>query len=157
MVESTTRDDRPADLRRVLVVAGWVAAGFVAVGTALGELPDGTERAVVVTLTVVGLGLWRVSLNPRVTDQRLLFACLVGAGLLGAIIDRLNRHGPGRTGREDQLLQLLCQCLHLSFDRDEIGDLLGGEPAAGLACHIAGLDRGEDRLGLTGGDVPLWR
>jgi signal transduction histidine kinase len=94
MVESTTRDDRPADLRRVLVVAGWVAAGFVGVGTALGELPDGTERAVVVTLTVVGLGLWLVSLNPRVSDQRLLFACLVGAGLIGAIIDRLNPHGP---------------------------------------------------------------
>ena len=94
MVESTTRDDRPADLRRVLVVAGWVAAGFVAVGTVLGELPDGTARAVVVTLTVVGLGLWLVSLSPRVTDQRLLFACLVGAGLLGAIIDRLNPHGP---------------------------------------------------------------
>ena len=36
MVESTTRDDRPADLRRVLVVAGWVAAGFVAVGTVPG-------------------------------------------------------------------------------------------------------------------------
>ena len=94
MVESTTRDDRPADLRRVLVVAGWVAAGFVGVGTALGELPDGTERAVVVALTVVGLGLWLVSLTLRVTDQRLLFAALVGAGLLGALIDRLNPHGP---------------------------------------------------------------
>ena len=48
----------------------------------------------VLTLTVVGLGLWLVSLNPRVTDQRLLFACLVGAGLIGAVIDRLNPHGP---------------------------------------------------------------
>jgi signal transduction histidine kinase len=94
MVEITTRDDRPADLRRVLVVAGWVAAGFVGVGTVLGDLPDGTERAVVLTLTVVGLALWLVSLNPRVTDQRLLFAWLVGAGLIGAVIDRLNPHGP---------------------------------------------------------------
>jgi signal transduction histidine kinase len=49
---------------------------------------------VVLTLTVVGLALWLVSLNPRVTDQRLLFAWLVGAGLIGAVIDRLNPHGP---------------------------------------------------------------
>jgi signal transduction histidine kinase len=48
----------------------------------------------VMTLTVAALGLWLVSLRPRVSDQRILFACLVGAGLLGAIIDRLNPHGP---------------------------------------------------------------
>ncbi len=94
MGENATRDDRPADLRRVLVVAGWVAAGFVGVGTVLGELPDGTARVAVVSLTMVGLGLWLVSLNARLTDHRLLFACLVGAGLLGASIDRLNPHGP---------------------------------------------------------------
>lgn len=94
MVESTTRDDRPADLRRVLVVAGWVAAGFVGVGTLVEELPAGTGGVVVMTLTVVGLALWLVPLNPRLTDQRLLFGCLVGAGLLGAVIDRLNPHGP---------------------------------------------------------------
>ena len=94
MVDNTTRDDRPADLRRAMVVAGWVAAGFVAVGTLVGELPDGTGSVVVVALTVVGLALWLVSLNPRLTDQRLLFACLVGAGVLGAVVDR-----PTRTGR----------------------------------------------------------
>lgn len=94
MVESTARDDRPADLRRVMVVAGWVAAGFVGVGTVAGGLPAGTTRVVVVTLTVVGLALWLVSLTPRLVDQRLLFACLVGAGLLGAVVDRLTPHGP---------------------------------------------------------------
>ena len=94
MVETTTHDERPADLRRVLVVAGWVAAGFVGVGTVLGELPEGTARVIVVTLTAAGLALWLVSLDSRLTDQRLLFACLVGAGLLGAVIDRLNPHGP---------------------------------------------------------------
>ncbi|MGB7818288.1 MAG: sensor histidine kinase [Ornithinibacter sp.] len=93
MVENTS-EDRPADLRRVLVIAGWVAAGFVGVSTLLGQLPDGGLRVVVLTSTLAGLGLWVVSLNPRLTDERVLFACLVGAGLLGAVIDRLNPHGP---------------------------------------------------------------
>ena len=62
--------------------------------TLLGQLPDGGLRVVVLTSTLAGLGLWVVSLNPRLTDERVLFACLVGAGLLGAVIDRLNPHGP---------------------------------------------------------------
>lgn len=94
MVENTSGDDRPADLRRLLLVAGWVAAACVAVGTVIGQLPEGSERAVVLGLTVVGLALWLVSLTPRTTEPRLLFAVLLGAGLLGAVIDRLNPHGP---------------------------------------------------------------
>jgi signal transduction histidine kinase len=87
--------DRPADLRRVMVVAGWVAATFIAVGTAVGRLPSsGGTRTAVVAMTAVALVLWLVSLSLQVTDTRVLVACLLGAGLLGAAIDRLNPHGP---------------------------------------------------------------
>lgn len=94
MADTATRVDRPADLRRVLVLAGWVSAGFVAVGTVLGQLPGGSRGVTVVGLTAAGLGLWLVSLDRRVTNQRVLAGCLIGAGLLGATVDRINPHGP---------------------------------------------------------------
>ncbi|HEY3535526.1 MAG TPA: sensor histidine kinase [Pedococcus sp.] len=78
-----------------MVVAGWVAATFIAVGTAVGRLPSsGGARTAVVVMTAVALVLWLVSLSLRVTDPRVLLACLLGAGLLGAAIDRVNPRGP---------------------------------------------------------------
>ncbi len=95
MFATAIRTDRPADLRRVLVLAGWISAAFVAVGTLVGQLPHShADRAAVLVMTVVGLGLWLVSLSLRVTDVRVLTGCLVGAGLLGAVVDRANPHGP---------------------------------------------------------------
>ena len=58
-------------------------------------------------------------------------------------------------GRDDHLLQLAGEDLGLLLDRDELRDLFGGEPSAGLAGYVAGLDRREDPLGLAGGDVLL--
>ncbi len=86
---------RPADLRRVMVGAGWVAAGFVALGTAVGRLPESpVARTAVVVMTAVALALWLVSLSQRVTDPWVLLGLLVGAGLLGAAVDRLDPSGP---------------------------------------------------------------
>ena len=87
---------RPADLRRVMVGAGWVAAGFVALGTAVGRLPEFRvfARTAVVVMTAVALALWLVSLSQRVTDPWVLLGLLVGAGLLGAAVDRLDPSGP---------------------------------------------------------------
>ncbi|HEX6917599.1 MAG TPA: hypothetical protein VF140_05925, partial [Phycicoccus sp.] len=93
---STAPADRPTtDLRRVMVVAGWVAAGFVAVGTLVGRLPaSGGARTAVVAMTALALVLWLTSLSLRVSDPRVVVALLVGAGLLGAAVDRLNPTGP---------------------------------------------------------------
>ncbi|HMM96289.1 histidine kinase [Phycicoccus sp.] len=87
-------DARPADLRRVMVLAGWVAAAFVAVATLVGGLPPGGRGVAVALMTVLALALWLGSLSTRVTDERLLLALLVGAGLLGAAVDRLDPSGP---------------------------------------------------------------
>ncbi len=87
--------DRPTDLRRVMVVAGWVAALFVAGGTVLGGLPDREPtRTAVLAMTALALVLWLASLSLRVSDPRAIVAVLVGAGLLGAAVDRLDPSGP---------------------------------------------------------------
>lgn len=89
------RADRPADLRRVMVVVGWASAAFIAVGTVAGQLPsDAGRRAMVLLLTAFAVALWLVSLSLRVSDRRVLVGALVGAGVAGALIDTLNPHGP---------------------------------------------------------------
>ena len=60
----------------------------------------------------------------------------------------------GRPRCEDHLLQLAGERRDLLLDDDQLGDLLGGEPASGLAGHVTRFDRRQDRLGLAGGDVP---
>ena len=53
----------------------------------------------------------------------------------------------------DRGLQLGLDLLQLRVDRDQVGDLLGGHPAAGLAGDVTGPDGGEHGLGLGGGQV----
>lgn len=92
----TTRDQRPAELRRVLVVGGRVAAAVILVSTALGGLPSASApRAAAAAITVVALTLWLVALDQRVTRVGVLTACLVIAGVGGAALDVLHPRGPG--------------------------------------------------------------
>lgn len=89
------RTDRPADLRRVMVVAGWASAAFIAVGTLVGQLPgDPGRRAAVLGLTALALVLWLVALRPATTDPRVLTIGFGGTGVLGAVLDALEPHGP---------------------------------------------------------------
>lgn len=67
---------------------------------------------------------------------------------------------PGRSIRcepraQDHGLELGGRLLDLGLDRDQLGQLLDGDPAAGLAGDVAGADGGQHRLGLAGGDVAL--
>ena len=95
MTSLRLRADRPADLRRVLVVAGWASAAFIAVGTLAGQLPAAPgRRTLVLALTATAVGLWLLALRPRTTDVRVLTATLVASGVIGAVIDVLNPHGP---------------------------------------------------------------
>ncbi len=88
--------DQQARLRRLLLVAGWVAAAVIVVSTLVGGLPEtGTGRAVTGVLTAAALGLWLLALSPRVDDPRLLLAALVPVGLLGAALDVIAPSGPG--------------------------------------------------------------
>jgi signal transduction histidine kinase len=92
----TTPDQRPAELRRLLVVGGRVAAAVIVVSTALGGLPPaGTSRVVAAVITIVALALWLVALDQRVTSAGVLTACLVSAGIGGAVLDVLHPRGPG--------------------------------------------------------------
>ena len=43
--------------------------------------------------------------------------------------------------------------LDLGLDRDQFGELVGGDASAGLAGDVTGADGGQHGLGLTGGDV----
>ena len=54
---------------------------------------------------------------------------------------------------EHRGLELGLDLLQLRIDGDQVGELLGGHPAAGLAGDVAGPDSGEHRLGLQGGEV----
>jgi hypothetical protein len=45
--------------------------------------------------------------------------------------------------------------LHLRLDRDQVGELLGSYPAAGLPGDSARARRSQDGLGLQGGEIPL--
>ena len=45
--------------------------------------------------------------------------------------------------------------LHLGLDRDELGELFGGDPSSGLPGQVPGSDGGEHAFGLSGGDVLL--
>lgn len=84
------------DLRRLLVIAGWVAAAVIAVSTAASGVPSGAgPAAATIGLTVVALALWLVALQPGITDQRLLATCLVVSGVSGAALDLLHPSGPG--------------------------------------------------------------
>ena len=47
------------------------------------------------------------------------------------------------------------RALDLLLDRDQVGQLVRGDAAAGLPGEVARTDAGEDRLGLQGGDVLL--
>ena len=60
-----------------------------------------------------------------------------------------------RSAGQDHDLELGGGGLDLLVDRDQLGDQLGGEPAAGLPGQVPGPHRGEDRLGLSGGQVLL--
>jgi hypothetical protein len=75
---------------------------------------------------------------------------------------------PGRAGRADavqvhqsaaggghQLLEFLVGLLGPPVDPFEVADQLGGHPAAGLADDVAGSRRGQQRLGLRGGQAGL--
>ena len=56
-------------------------------------------------------------------------------------------------------LELLVGGLLAGVDPLQVGDQLGGDPAAGLAGGVAGSDLGQQRLGLGGGQVllrPAW-
>jgi hypothetical protein len=57
----------------------------------------------------------------------------------------------------DHRLQLFREGLELLLHRDQVRELVGGDPAAGLACHVARTDAGQERLGLRGGEVLLDR
>lgn len=84
------------DLRRLLVIAGWVAATVIAISTVASGLPSGAwQGAATIGLTVLALALWLVALVPGITDTRVLTACLVGAGVAGAVLDLLYPAGPG--------------------------------------------------------------
>lgn len=92
----STSDQRPAELRRLLVIGGRIAAAVILVSTALGGLPSApTPRAAAAAITVVALGLWLVALDQRVTRLDVLTACLVTAGVGGAALDVLHPRGPG--------------------------------------------------------------
>ena len=86
---------RTGVLRRLLVIAGWVAAAVIAVSTVASGLPSGSGQAAPPSLTVLALALWLVALRPGVTDTRLLTTCLVGTGIAGAVLDLLHPSGPG--------------------------------------------------------------
>ena len=45
--------------------------------------------------------------------------------------------------------------LQLRIHRDQVGELLGGDPSSGLPSDITRPDGGEHRLGLQGGKVLL--
>lgn len=92
----STSDQRPAELRRLLVIGGRVAAAVILVSTGLGGLPSApAPRAAAAAITVVALGLWLVALDQRVTRASVLTACLVTAGVGGAVLDVLQPKGPG--------------------------------------------------------------
>jgi hypothetical protein len=55
----------------------------------------------------------------------------------------------------DQRLELGGGLLHLRLNRGQVGELLGGDPASGLARDVARADGREDRLGLQGSQVLL--
>ena len=63
-------------------------------------------------------------------------------------------HQRGAAG-QDHRLELGLDLLHLRLDRDQVGQLLGGDPAAGLPGQVPGPHRGQDRLGLQRGQVLL--
>jgi hypothetical protein len=86
---------RTGVLRRLLVIAGWVAAAVIAVSTVASGLPSGSGQAAPPSLTVLALALRLVALRPGVTDTRLLTTCLVGTGIAGAVLDLLHPSGPG--------------------------------------------------------------
>jgi hypothetical protein len=63
-------------------------------------------------------------------------------------------HQVRAAGQHDRL-ELGSGLLDLRLDRDQLGQLLGCDPAAGLAGDVTRADRGEHRLGLAGGDVAV--
>ena len=56
----------------------------------------------------------------------------------------------GRAGGQHHLLQLAGERLDLLLDHDQVGELFGGEPAAGLPRDVAWPHRRQDGLGLAG-------
>jgi len=68
--------------------------------------------------------------------------------------DAVNVHQVGATF-EDERLELGGGLLHLCLDRDQFGELLGGDPSSCLPGDVARAHRSEHSLGLTGGDVLL--
>ncbi len=66
--------------------------------------------------------------------------------------DAVQVHQPGAASQDDGL-EFGGGLLDLRFDRDQFGELFGGDPAAGLPGDVTRSDRGEHGLGLTGGDV----
>jgi hypothetical protein len=60
-------------------------------------------------------------------------------------------HQPGAGGGGEFLVGLL----GASVGRLEVTDQLSGDPAAGLADRVPGADRGQQRLGLRGGQALL--
>ena len=81
----------------MFVIAGWIAAAVIAIGTLTGGLPNSPPSAVAASaaLTVAALVLWLVSLSASVTDTRVLAIALVITGLSGAALDLLHPAGPG--------------------------------------------------------------
>ena len=63
-------------------------------------------------------------------------------------------HQPA-AGAVDQVGEFLFRDLDLLVDDDEFGDQLGGQPAAGLADHVARADGAQQGAGLLGGQELL--
>src|SRR5829696_5210811 len=61
----------------------------------------------------------------------------------------------GRLGGGDRGLESLVEVLELAVQPGQVFDQVGGELAAGLAGDVSGSDRGDYRLGLLGGQIPL--
>jgi hypothetical protein len=66
--------------------------------------------------------------------------------------DAVDVHQTGAAGEHDRL-QLGGRLLDLGLDRDQLGQLLGGDATASLPSDVPRSDGGQHGLGLAGGEV----